>query len=276
VSNVVDLTGKKFGRLSIISRADNSKAGKSRWNCQCECGNYVTVLGASLIRGVTLSCGCYHDEVMHETSLDLIGSKFARLTVIGKVYTGRNNWLKWKCICDCGNIVEVKTDALKSGKTKSCGCYNLDRITKHGMYKTREFSIWRCIKDRCYNSNKDSYKYYGGRGITMSDEWKNSFMNFYRDMGKSPTHLHSIDRIDVNDNYSKDNCRWATPKQQANNTTRNIKIKYMGETRTLKQWAEAIGIQYQTLQYRYYAGKTVEELFLPVQKKFRSKSCISK
>lgn len=105
----------------------------------------------------------------------------------------------------------------------------------HGLSKTRENKIWRGIKARCYNPNRPEYPLYGGRGITMCDDWKNDFTAFYRDMGLRPSPDHSIERIDTNGNYEPNNCRWATRVEQQNNMRKNVHVEYKGEVLTLGQ-----------------------------------------
>ena len=116
-----------------------------------------------------------------------------------------------------------------------------------------EYRIWDGIKQRVFNKNKDSYKYYGGRGITMCERWKR-FENFYKDMGEKPTPLHTIDRIDNSGNYCKNNCRWATRAVQSNNSRNCHFIKYKGEIRSIKAWADFLGINDRTLRNRIRRG----------------------
>jgi hypothetical protein len=143
--------------------------------------------------------------------------------LITEIISGR--YKKVKCICDCGNTGTYYLCNLKSGKTKSCGClYNETRVGnyKHGGTGTREYSIWKAMKRRCYNKNVKDYPNYGGRGIIVCDRWLNSFENFISDMGKKPSAEYSIDRIDVNGNYEPSNCRWATPKEQRLNQRKTL------------------------------------------------------
>jgi hypothetical protein len=130
---------------------------------------------------------------------------------------------KWLCQCDCGNLVEVFTDNLTRGHTRSCGCkkgeMTADALTRHGKADSKVYNCWRNMKNRCYNSQSKDYPEYGGRGINVCDRWLESFANFYADMGDPPTPHHSIDRKDVDGDYFPANCRWVTPDTQANKGT---------------------------------------------------------
>jgi hypothetical protein len=126
-----------------------------------------------------------------------------------------------ECKCECGNTTITKLEYLTLGTTTSCGCFHKKvmrkKLTTHGMSKTEEYRIWKKIKYRCFNPKAKGYYYYGGRGITISNEWENDFMKFYQHIGKRPSKNHSIDRINNDGNYEPGNVRWATPKEQANN-----------------------------------------------------------
>lgn len=134
-------------------------------------------------------------------------------------------------------------------------------MTTHGMSNTTEYKTWERIKKRCYNKNVYNYCDYGGRGILMCDEWKNSFEVFYKDMGDRPEGT-SIDRIDNDKGYSKENCRWATNEEQCNNRRSNINITYKGETQTLAQWCRELNLEYQTVKARIQeSGMTPDDAF---------------
>lgn len=128
---------------------------------------------------------------------------------------------RWICRCKCGREVSVYQTNLTTGKSKSCGCSRPERIgarsLKHGMSMSTEYVSWLHMKSRCYSENNESFPDYGGRGIKVSDEWKSNFSQFFSDMGPKPSPGHTLDRIDVNGDYSKDNCRWSTMQEQAAN-----------------------------------------------------------
>ncbi len=122
-----------------------------------------------------------------------------------------------------------------------------------------EFRVWAGIVQRCTNPNVDQWKDYGGRGITMCAEWRNSFETFLSDMGRRPSTKHTIERKDNNGNYCKDNCIWATREVQANNKRNNRRIEFNGETHTLMQWSKITGIDRNTIATRLNEGYTVEQ-----------------
>lgn len=205
---------------------------------------------------------------------DLTGLTFGYLLVLGVAYKKPRKHggyrYYWWCLCSCGRLCIVSGESLKSGKQISCGCHKLkiliERSTKHGMRHTKIYKTWQDIKARCYNPNNKQHDDYGGRGITMYAAWIDDFQAFY-DFVSKLEHFgekgYTLDRIDNDGNYEPGNLRWATKKQQNNNTRRNIKVNYEGEEMTLPQAAEISGIDYGTLRQRYKCGKRGDELFRP-------------
>lgn len=182
----------------------------------------------------------------------------------------------WNCTCECGNKIVARGENLKNGNTKSCGCYGrektIERLTTHGMTKTRLYKIYQGIKSRCYRGTNSEFFLYGARGIKMCDEWKDDFESFskwanengYIEDAKQKD--CSIDRIDVNGDYSPENCRWVNSFVQANNTRKNKYYEWNGETHTLTEWSRILHINSGTIYTRINKlGWTVEEAFtLPV------------
>lgn len=193
--------------------------------------------------------------------INLIGHKYGRLTVTG--YAGitlrgqkrKQRYNLWECKCDCGGQTFATTSDLRSGNTKSCGCLNKERITKHGKSKTRLYTIYGSMKSRCYCPNNTHYKDYGGRGIRICDEWLKDFTAFY-DWSKNNGYSDnfSIDRIDNNAGYSPSNCRWVSKKAQGNNRRTNKHIEYEGKLYTISELADKTGIHKSTLAYRIKQG----------------------
>lgn len=178
--------------------------------------------------------------------IDLSRQRFGRLVVLERA-ENIGTKTAWKCKCDCGNECIVFGTHLKSGHTQSCGCLQKERTSrarkKHGLAHTRTSRIWSNMKNRCYNTKDSVYKYYGGRGIKVCDEWKDDFQAFHEwAMSNGYADHLTIDRIDVNGNYEPSNCRWVSMKEQSNNKNSNHLITYKGETLTITQWAHKLGI----------------------------------
>lgn len=195
-----------------------------------------------------------------------VGAKYGRLTVLKYAGQSKNHRALWKCQCDCGNIVTVTGHDLRSGHTKSCGCFQEESRGKanrtHGMTKTRLFKIWQDMLSRCERKTDYHYKWYGKRGIKVCKEW-HDFIPFYLWAQKSGYRADlTIDRIDVNGKYEPSNCRWATVKEQCNNRTNSAYFEFKGEKHTLSQWSDILGIRQSILSWRIYdGGWTVQRAF---------------
>ena len=179
----------------------------------------------------------------------LSGKKFGRLTVEKFEYCGPNGHAYWRCKCDCGNYKVVRASHLKSGNVISCGCAQTRKT--HGGTNSRIYPIWNNMKQRCSNPNSIEFHLYGGRGIAVCEEWRNSFKHF-RDWAFSNGYRDdlTIDRKDNNGPYCPENCRWATMREQANNTRRTRFLTYNGETHSVSEWARILGINQSTLNMR--------------------------
>ena len=189
--------------------------------------------------------------------IDLTGQFFDRLTVIERA----SNKVKkkkvlamWKCRCECGKTVIVSGEALRRGTTRSCGCLQKDTVGSlrrtHGRWRSKLYHIWNSMIQRCENSKDKHYHLYGAEGKTVCDEW-HDFQAFYDwAMANGYKEGLTIERIDGTKGYSPENCRWATKKEQANNTRRNHLITYNGKTQTMAQWADEYKIKYKTLNSR--------------------------
>ena len=207
---------------------------------------------------------------MKKVKNDLTGKRFGRLTVIGIDDRGDRKTY-YNCQCDCGNVKSVRSDSLISGAIRSCGCMkkeqDLENLTanhSHRMSGTRIYGIWQGIKKRCYNPHEARYDRYGGRGIKMCDEWRESFQAFYdwaTENGYEET--LSIDRIDNNGDYCPENCRWSDTQEQARNRSSNIRITIGNATKTLTEWCEIFEVDSKMVFARYKRNGFIgiDELF---------------
>lgn len=256
-------SGEKYGRLTTIREVPERKSGHIQWLCICDCGKEVITAKSKLLNGHTKSCGCYQrDRTSEVTVSQMAGKRFGRLVVIDETGTAPNGVKLWNCICDCGKEKVIRGADLRCGKTTSCGCVATEKRTKHGGHKEKLYHVYIAMKDRCRNTNNEYYRDYGGRGITVCDEWMNdyaafrewSFNNGYKDG-------LSIDRINVDGDYEPSNCRWVTMREQSRNKRTNIHLEINGENKVLADWSDDYGISRRTVYGRYDRGIRGKELF---------------
>lgn len=200
---------------------------------------------------------------------DIVGQTFNRLTVLG--YVGSS---KWECQCSCGMTTIVETGNLKSGHTKSCGCFVRDmlveRNTTHGMAHSPTYGTWLSMVHRCHHPNSLNYSYYGERGISVCDEWRNSPEAFHNYVTKLPDYGkegYTLDRINNDGNYEPDNVRWASQDTQVKNTRHTRLITYDDRTQCIVDWARELHMHPNTLRTRLNWGWDVETAFFaPIQR----------
>ena len=185
------------------------------------------------------------------------GDRYNKLIAIKFIKKDIKRNKYWLFRCDCGKEKVINISSVRNNYTKSCGCIAAKGNNKtHGMTDSKIYHIWCGLRQRCLNKNSHKYRIYGARGIKVCERW-NKFENFYADMGDVPKGK-TLDRIDNNGNYCKENCNWATPKEQANNTRVNHLLTHKGETKTISEWADKTGIDYQIIWKRIYRKWTIE------------------
>jgi len=184
--------------------------------------------------------------------LELAGQRFGKLLVVKEIEKRESEHILWECTCDCGNEIIVCGNSLRRGHTKSCGC-----LGKHGMYGTPTYRTWLHMIQRCNNSNSDGYRYYGARGITICERWL-KFENFFKDMGERPEGL-TIERVNNNEGYCLDNCKWATLAEQGknkriyNNNQSGVAGVHYHNSR--KRYVAVIGINHKSIHLGYFINK---------------------
>lgn len=203
----------------------------------------------------------------------MTGEIFSYLSVIGFDGKDKNHQAKWKCTCKCGNIVTVVGRDLRSGHTKSCGCYHIEKITKHGLRGTKLRGVHKSMIQRCYNENNKSYCNYGGRNIRVCEEWQgsNGLESFYKwALSNGYREGLTLDRIDVNGNYEPENCRWTTMKHQQRNKRTSRLVTINGVEKHIGEWEEETGVNRETIWRRFKSGLKDNEL-LKSQAKYLNK-----
>ena len=196
----------------------------------------------------------------------LEGQRFGRLTVIQEVGRNKSGNALWLCKCDCGEEKVISSSSLRHGGTQSCGCIkreqNTEMFVTHGETHSPLYKLWASIKNRCNNPNGRKYINYGGRGIKICPEWESNYLAFKNWCLENGYEKGlTIERKDVNGDYSPQNCIFATQKVQQNNRTNNHRITYGSVTKTLSEWADYLGIGYKVLEHRINRGWSVEDAF---------------
>lgn len=257
--------GSKFSRLIVTGPAVKTDA-EYKVPAACVCGN-TGLFSKRLLRfGHTKSCGCLKSEATVISNSKRgktwkAGDVIGRLTVNEVLKKEGKTYLA--VVCACGTEKEVLAYDLSKGRTKSCGCLRSELVsaknTTHGMSHTLVYGVWKSMLERCESSSCTSYSNYGGRGITVSEAW-HDFSNFYSDMGEPPFIGATLERVDNNVGYSKDNCKWASRREQSLNTRRSKLFDYLGRNLPLDVIASEVGLGLDTLYYRVNAlGLSVAE-----------------
>jgi hypothetical protein len=187
---------------------------------------------------------------MAPPKLELTGKRFHQLVALRPAGKDRAGYVMWECRCDCGRLYTVKGAALVSGNTKSCGCRKTGPTSRFTPEELALKAVWKMMLYRCYDPTSSSYAYYGGIGITVCDEWRESLSVFTRDVGPRPSKRHTLDRIDGTKGYEPNNCRWATKSQQTDNRRNSIRVTVGGRVMSLTQAAKHDGIPYHVAKYR--------------------------
>ena len=189
---------------------------------------------------------------------ELIGLVFGNLTVVRIDTENKKRLTKVICKCSCGNTTSAYASNISMGKTKSCGCGQTSHFIKHDMYGKKIYRVWGAMIQRCTNPNDPHYDRYGGRGISVSESWRD-FANFYKDMGDS--NGLTLERIDNSLCYSKENCKWATRKEQTRNRDVTAIYEAHGNSMTLNEWAEHLNLSSECLRGRIRRGWANEKTF---------------
>lgn len=227
-----NIQGLRHGKLVAIKSTGIKKGGSILWDLQCDCGNTHQLTVSQFTSGSSGSCGCMQYQ---GNPLDLTGKKFNRLTGVKPVHINNSGQYVWEWLCDCGNSHITPATSVIQEHTKSCGCYAKEvagsHSKTHGMANTPEYGAWKNALSRCHDPKNRNYENYGGRGITVCPEWNqpalHGFLKFYEDMGDCEG--LTLERVDVNKGYSKENCVWADTFTQGYNT-RQHKTNSSGKT----------------------------------------------
>lgn len=277
-----DLTGQKFGRLTVLAMIPGHDGIPAKVQCRCECGNIITAATGNVKRGNTRSCGCmpYARKTKYARTdeatvvrankkgrqgpkpRNLDGQKFGRLTVLRFAGYDKNDHAVYECQCECGRKKLIRGDSLITGGTKSCGCQRViagkDNVTHGDSRKDSPYApiyhTWALMRDRCHNPNNDYYKDYGGRGIQVCDEWNQygTFKEWSLQHGWKPG--LSIDRVDVDGDYTPENCRWVNSRIQAYNKRKSARVDWNGVNMSVYDWSKMLSLPFEHSKNLLAAG----------------------
>lgn len=251
MGKIKSLVGKKFGSLTVLELAGRVSSGSIAWKCLCTCGKEIIVRGSNLKYGNQKSCGCLNRAKELKE-----GAKYGKYTVLKHIgITEQNKRDLYLVKCECGKINILPKHNVTSNVYGCKECKVACSLGDRGKVGARLYDIWRQMLHRCYNSSDKNYNRYGGRGISVCNEWRNDVYSFKKwATNNGYKDEFTIERIDTNGNYEPSNCRWATRLEQANNTSRNRFFMYEGEIRTIRQIAKIRNMEYKTLYERIRRG----------------------
>ena len=265
--------GDKIHKLTIL-KVIKGRTGYS-YVCKCDCGKEVTLNQYRFTgKANAQSCGCIRHNIKN-----MKGQKFGRLLVLEFAEVRRRN-AHWKCLCDCGKEVIVAGSRLRNGTSKSCGCLTIEASKSRGYSNaqgyssTKLYTVWNGMKHRCEDPKSKSYRFYGQRGVSICDEWKNDFSAFRKWAYESGYvedvfGVYTLDRIDPYGNYEPSNCRWISIAEQQRNKRKVVRIVYENKGYSVREFSETTGIPYKFVLSRYktISGDDIVEQYKSAKKR---------
>lgn len=211
------MIGMKFHNWEVLRQVKSEKAGRL-YECMCSCGNIRVKAGTELRAGRGKQCQECQYRTMYDPERE-IGKKYGKWKIVKYIGLHKDRFQQYETICECGKEGKHLAVDLRAGKSTQCViCHNRQCAKKniqHGMHNTLQYKVWTAMLERCRNPKSTSYRWYGGRGISFDPRW-DKFNNFYEDMGERPEGM-TLDRIDNDGDYSKENCRWVSHKENCQN-----------------------------------------------------------